>query len=226
MVQAEVQAGHVAARRPPCQAEAAKRDTTPLPFAAAKRYMLWMADGHADWKTPNLPLTPGAPLWVFGYGSLMWNPGFPHLERQPAVLHGYHRRFCVLSHYYRGTPERPGLVLGLDRGGSCRGIAFKVAPDDVEAVVAYLWEREMVTGVYRPSLRQIRLPSGPVTACCFLADRHHPADRGQQRGHIAAAHPLAAARIEHRLQLLDHEGDVAAAAEHGEIMRVSASVQA
>lgn len=178
MVQAEVQAGHVAARRPPCQAEAAKRDTTPLPFAAAKRYMLWMADGHSDWKTPNLPLTPGAPLWVFGYGSLMWNPGFPHLERQHAVLHGYHRRFCVLSHYYRGTPERPGLVLGLDRGGSCRGIAFKVASDDVEAVVAYLWEREMVTGVYRPSLRPIRLPAGsenggPVTACCFLADRHH-----------------------------------------------------
>ena len=95
---------------------------------------------------------------MFGYGSLMWNPGFPHLERQPAVLHGYHRRFCVLSHRYRGTPERPGLVLGLDRGGSCRGMAFKVAPEHVPAVVAYLWEREMVTGVYRPSLKQIRLP--------------------------------------------------------------------
>ncbi|MGO4126954.1 gamma-glutamylcyclotransferase [Inquilinus sp. YAF38] len=132
-----------------------------------------MADGHHDWKTPNLPLIPGEPLWVFGYGSLMWNPGFPHLERQPAVLHGYHRRFCVLSHRYRGTPERPGLVLGLDRGGSCRGMAFKVAPEHVQAVIAYLWDREMVTGVYRPSLKQIRLPDGPVTACCFLADRRH-----------------------------------------------------
>ncbi|MGF6226415.1 cation transport protein ChaC [Inquilinus ginsengisoli] len=160
------------------QAEAAKRDTTPLPFAPATRYIWWMADGHHDWKTPNLPLTPGEPLWVFGYGSLMWNPGFPHLERQPAVLHGYHRRFCVLSHRYRGTPERPGLVLGLDRGGSCRGMAFKVAPEHVQAVVAYLWEREMVTGVYRPSLKQIRLPDGPATACCFLADRRHHQYRG------------------------------------------------
>lgn len=183
----------MAAPGPSCQAEPGAtrhRDTTPLPFPGLNRYIWGMADGHHDWKTPNLPLTPGEPLWVFGYGSLMWNPGFPHLEQRPAVLHGYHRRFCVLSHRYRGTPERPGLVLGLDRGGSCRGIAFKVAPENVEPVVAYLWEREMVTGVYRPSLKRIRLPAGPVTACCFLADPHHR----QYCGHLGTDQTVAMIR--------------------------------
>ena len=68
----------------------------------------------------------GCDVWVFAYGSLMWDPGFAHVEAQPALLRGYHRRFCVYSHRYRGTPERPGLVLGLDRGGACKGIAYRV----------------------------------------------------------------------------------------------------
>ena len=68
--------------------------------------------------------------WVFGYGSLMWNPGFRFSERRRAVIHGYHRSLCMLSHMYRGTPDRPGLVLGLDIGGACHGIAFKVADED------------------------------------------------------------------------------------------------
>ena len=66
-------------------------------------------------------------LWVFGYGSLMWRPGFEHEERHSALLRGYHRAFCVYSHVHRGTPEKPGLVFGLDAGGSCRGVAFRVA---------------------------------------------------------------------------------------------------
>ncbi len=123
---------------------------------------------------PPLAVEPGRDLWVFGYGSLMWNPGFPFLERSDAILHGYHRSFCVYSHRYRGTPEVPGLVLGLDRGGSCRGIAFRVAAADVPATMAYLWDREMITGVYRPGLRPIRLlPGGTVQACCFVVDRDH-----------------------------------------------------
>ncbi len=81
--------------------------------------------------TPTIPVKPGEDLWVFGYGSLMWNPGFPYLEQSDALLYGYHRGFCVYSHRYRGTPEKPGLVLGLDRGGSCRGVAFRVAAADV-----------------------------------------------------------------------------------------------
>ena len=127
---------------------------------------------------PYVPVQPGQPLWVFGYGSLMWNPGFVFEERVPARLNGYHRRFCVYSHRYRGTPEAPGLVLGLDRGGSCRGLALRVAPGQVPQTLAYLWQREMVTGVYRPRLVTIRLlervdGEQRVAACTFVADRRH-----------------------------------------------------
>ena len=87
-------------------------------------------------------------LWVFGYGSLMWRPGFPYLDRRTAHLHGYHRSLCVYSHVHRGTPEKPGLVLGLDRGGRCQGVAFRVAAEEAEATLHYLREREQVTGVY------------------------------------------------------------------------------
>lgn len=132
----------------------------------------------ADPRTVTLRVPPGQPLWVFAYGSLMWNPGFDFMERRPALLRGYHRRFCVYSHRYRGTPERPGLVLGLDRGGSCRGFAFKAGPEGMDRTLAYLWDREMVTGVYRPSLLRIELPDGQggierQPACCFVVDRKH-----------------------------------------------------
>ena len=99
----------------------------------------------------RLTLPEGEDFWVFGYGSLMWHPGFPHVEVCAALLNGYHRRFCVYSHRYRGTPERPGLVLGLDRGGSCRGLAYRVPAAEGAAAMDYLYEREMVTGVYIPS---------------------------------------------------------------------------
>ena len=86
-----------------------------------------------------------ADLWVFGYGSLMWRPGFPYHDRRHAHLHGYHRSLCVFSHVHRGTPERPGLVLGLDRGGRCHGVAFRVAAPEADATVRYLREREQAT---------------------------------------------------------------------------------
>ncbi len=123
----------------------------------------------------DIPVTPGADLWVFAYGSLMWDPGFAFLERRPALLGGYHRRFCVASHRYRGTPERPGLVLGLDRGGSCRGLAYRVAADRVPATLDYLWDREMLNRVYRPAVLPVRLcdGGGRVTACTFVVDRRH-----------------------------------------------------
>jgi cation transport protein ChaC len=114
-------------------------------------------------------------LWVFGYGSLMWRPGFPFVDRRHAHLHGYHRSLCVLSHVHRGTPERPGLVLGLDRGGRCHGVAFRVAEREAEATVEYLREREQVTAVYLERRLPIRLDDGRrVEALAYVVDRRHP----------------------------------------------------
>jgi len=116
---------------------------------------------------------PGEDFWVFGYGSLMWHPGFPHVEVRVATLHGYHRRFCIYSHRYRGTPERPGLVLGLDRGGSCRGLAFRVPAAEGDEVLDYLHEREIITGVYTPLWLDAETEQGHVSAASFVVDRSH-----------------------------------------------------
>lgn len=123
---------------------------------------------------PALDFPPGD-LWVFGYGSLMWNPGFPHLEMRAARVRGYHRALCVWSWVYRGTEQKPGLVLGLDSRGSCVGRAFRVRAADKWVVIRYLYEREMVSAVYRPMLRNVWLRGGKrVTALTFRADRTSP----------------------------------------------------
>ena len=119
-------------------------------------------------------------LWVFGYGSLMWRPGFPFVESGPGRLRGYHRSLCVLSHVHRGTPERPGLVLGLDRGGSCRGMAFRVAGPDAASTLAYLREREQVTAVYVERVLGVTLDDGRrIAAVTYLVDRRHPQYAGR-----------------------------------------------
>jgi cation transport protein ChaC len=115
-------------------------------------------------------------LWVFGYGSLMWRPGFDYEERVPARLVGLHRALCVYSFVHRGTPERPGLVLGLDRGGMCRGIAFRVAADLRGKTIDYLRAREQVTSVYLETVRRVELEENArrqVRALCFIVDRNH-----------------------------------------------------
>jgi cation transport protein ChaC len=114
-------------------------------------------------------------FWIFGYGSLMWRPGFHHIDSQPAVIHGFHRSLCVYSHVHRGTPERPGLVLGLDRGGSCHGMAFRVAEDQWEDTLAYLRAREQVTMVYLEREAPLRLMASgtSVTAITYVVDRSH-----------------------------------------------------
>jgi len=130
-------------------------------------------------------------LWVFGYGSLMWRPGFEFLERVPARLIGLHRALCVYSFVHRGTPERPGLVLGLDRGGMCRGIAFRVAAAARTQTIAYLRAREQVTTVYLETVRRIALEDKAqrqVRALCFIVDRSHVQYAGRlslsQRVHL------------------------------------------
>lgn len=118
--------------------------------------------------------------WVFGYGSLIWRPGFPYVERRLARLVGAHRSLCVYSWVHRGTEREPGLVLGLDRGGTCRGVAFRVAREDWEGVVAYLRAREQVTAVYRERVRPVRFDDGTAAAAiAYLVDRSHPQYAGK-----------------------------------------------
>jgi len=123
---------------------------------------------------------PGEEFRVFGYGSLMWHPDFPYLDIVPATLHGYHRAFCIRSTHYRGTRARPGLVLGLDRGGMCHGRMFRVKPEHAADVADALHAREMVTGVYEPRWLKLRLDGGRVTtALGYVADRKHPEYAGK-----------------------------------------------
>jgi cation transport protein ChaC len=135
-------------------------------------------------------------LWVFGYGSLMWRPGFPFEERVPARVFGAHRSLCVLSHTHRGTKSRPGLVLGLDHGGSCRGVGFRVAAENGESVIAYLRRRELDSTVYLEVSRPMRLDrtrSRDVRALCYVVDRRDPQyagnlDRGTALEIVRGAH--------------------------------------
>lgn len=124
---------------------------------------------------PDTDLSKGA-LWVFGYGSLMWRPGFDFIEQVPARLIGEHRALCVYSFDHRGTPEKPGLVLGLDRGGACRGVAFRVAAEHRSSTVEYLRSREQTTNVYREVMRSVWLENEPrerVSALTYVVDRGH-----------------------------------------------------
>ncbi|MFK4824772.1 gamma-glutamylcyclotransferase [Paenochrobactrum sp. BZR 588] len=121
-------------------------------------------------------------FWVFGYGSLMWRPGFDFVESKRARLHGFHRSLCIYSHVYRGTAEKPGLVLGLDEGGFCDGMAFKIAEDASQQVVDYLREREQVNNVYLEKLQAIELVNGEkAEAIVYVADCNH----------VQYAHPMA-----------------------------------
>jgi len=146
---------------------------------------------------------PGEDFWVFAYGSLMWNPGFAFLESHPALVRGYHRAFCVESTHYRGTKERPGLVLGLDRGGACRGRAYKVCRTQGKTVTDYLHEREMLSGIYEPRWLKATLqptagspmevpqaqasppPPRIVKAAAYVVDRRHEGYRRLQSEQVA-----------------------------------------
>jgi cation transport protein ChaC len=111
---------------------------------------------------------------VFGYGSLMWRPGFAFVSSQRATLSGLHRRLCIYSHRHRGTPQQPGLVFGLVRGGSCRGVAFEVEAALWAATHAYLVEREMDAGIYLEARRPVVLADGrQVRALAFVVDERH-----------------------------------------------------
>lgn len=118
-------------------------------------------------------LPPGEDLWVFGYGSLVWNPAFRFVESQPARLYGFHRSFCLHLTMGRGSREKPGLMLALDRGGSCSGAAFRIASRDVESETDILWMREMLTGAYRAHWGTFRISGEAVEGLTFVVNRNN-----------------------------------------------------
>jgi cation transport protein ChaC len=121
-------------------------------------------------------------LWVFAYGSLMWRPGFRYEESTHALLEGAHRALCLYSVVYRGVPKAPGLVFGLDKGGKCEGMAFRVAKQRALNTRLYLQRRENVTNTYHASVQQVKLLDGSarhVGALCFVVDRRNPQYAGR-----------------------------------------------
>jgi cation transport protein ChaC len=112
-------------------------------------------------------------IWLFGYGSLIWNPAFHFTDRLTGTIYGHHRRFCLWTHLGRGCPERPGLVLGLERGGSCHGVAFHIAPDAVEDELAIVWRREMISGAYVPRWVKVHTALGEIRAVTFVINHTH-----------------------------------------------------
>jgi cation transport protein ChaC len=152
----------------------------------------------------------GRERWVFGYGSLMWRPGFAYVERQPATLHGRRRAFCIYSVHHRGTYERRGLVLGLAPGGSTRGAAFRVAEADWPQAYAYLREREQPTETYVEAEAAVRLADGRrLNSLVFLSDTAHPQWAGvlsleRQAELIAGARGLSGPNIDYLADLVVH----------------------
>ena len=155
-------------------------------------------------------MTETGERWVFGYGSLMWRPGFPYLERAAATLHGRRRAFCIYSVHHRGTHDRKGLVLGLAPGGAVRGIAYRVAGPDWPATYAYLMEREQPTETYVEALVAVRLADGRrVEALSFLSDKAHPQWAGalslaRQAELIAGATGLSGRNVDYLTDLVMH----------------------
>jgi len=148
--------------------------------------------------------------WVFAYGSLMWRPGFAFAERAPATLPGRRRAFCIYSVHHRGTYQRPGLVLGLARGGSTRGAAYRIASEAWPAAYAYLLEREQPTETYTEARRRVRLADGRwIAALVFVSDTAHPQWAGdlsleRQAELISGAAGLSGRNADYLRDLVEH----------------------
>ena len=126
-----------------------------------------------------LASAPDGDIWLFGYGSLMWNPAIRHLGHQVGMVRGWHRQFCLWTPIGRGTPERPGLVLGLESGGSCRGLSFRIERTEAEEELRLVWRREMLSGAYRPRWVTVETADGPHRALTFVINRDNPRYTGR-----------------------------------------------
>ena len=186
-----------------------------------------MTSAHAP--HPSALGIPPGDLWVFGYGSLMWDPGFPFRNRAQALVFGYHRALCIASNRHRGTPDHPGLVLGLDRGGACRGIVFRVARRDVNSTLQMLWAREMRRHGYQARLVRARLPDRQVRALAFIADPAHARYAGaltveESARRIANCHGARGPNLDYLLRTIDHLEELGMR-DHN-LLRVYAAVRA
>lgn len=192
-----------------------------------------MSGAAADTVLPYLQPSdldlPRGDLWIFGYGSLMWDPCFSHVESRPALIYGYHRELCIYSSRWRGTPQRPGLVLGLDRGGACRGVAFRIAAAQVARSLESLWDREMRRGVYHPRLLHARLPGRTARVLAFVANPLHPGYAGtlpteRTAELIANCHGDRGPNVEYLARTLKHLTNLGVRDHH--LLRVMAAVHA
>lgn len=150
-----------------------------------------------------------ADCWVFGYGSLIWNPTFRFVERRVAVLRGWHRSFCLWTPLGRGTPDRPGLMLGLDRGGSCHGVAFRIAAAEAPLELDLLWRREMLSGSYCPRLVKAATAQGQIETLAFTINRGHARYAGKLpeeavAGVVATARGVLGPCVEYLVNTVDH----------------------
>ncbi len=138
----------------------------------------------------------GGDVWLFAYGSLIWNPTIAFAERRTGTIRGWHRRFCLSSPVGRGTPEQPGLMLGLDRGGSCRGVAYRVPAEAARDELTVVWRREMVTGAYQPRWVRVAVAEREVPAIAFVVNRAGPNYVGAMpREHVVERLAVAAGRL-------------------------------
>lgn len=122
---------------------------------------------------------PAGDVWLFGYGSLMWNPAIRHLGHEIGLVRGWHRQFCLWTPIGRGTPERPGLVLGLEAGGACRGLSFRIDRAEAEDELRLVWRREMLSGAYHPRWVTVETAAGPHRALTFVINRANPRYAGR-----------------------------------------------
>ncbi len=129
---------------------------------------------------------PGADVWLFGYGSLMWNPALEFAEHRSASVRGWHRRFCLWLHMGRGTPENPGLMLALERGGSCHGALFRIPAARARDELLLAWRRELFTGAYRSRWITAETDAGPIRAATFVVNRDHHRYAGRLPDHLIA----------------------------------------
>ncbi|HTQ71707.1 MAG TPA: gamma-glutamylcyclotransferase [Acidocella sp.] len=145
-------------------------------YAKAHPEMRWRSDAEmaALFEDILADHPAGEDLWVFGYGSLIWNPAFDYEAKSCALLRGWHRRFCLKMYMGRGTPETPGLMLALDKGGACRGVAFRIEAKKIRHELGLVWQREMYGGAYNARWVGLEAGGARVRAVTFVINPTHP----------------------------------------------------